>query len=63
MRGLREPVRFADVVGLLAQDAVTTYLELGPGEVLAGLLPGCLPGDATEPLVLATARDWRTLRR
>jgi uncharacterized protein (TIGR00730 family) len=63
VRELREPVRFADVVALLAQDEVTTYLELGPGEVLAGLLDGLLPGEGTQPLVLATARDWRALQR
>lgn len=63
VRELREPVRFADGVGLLAQDGVSTYLELGPGEVLAGLIEGCLPGGEAEPLVLATARDWRSLQR
>ncbi|MDX3456352.1 TIGR00730 family Rossman fold protein [Streptomyces sp. ME02-8801-2C] len=63
VRELREPVRFADSVGLLARDGVGTYLELGPGEVLAGLLDGCLPDDDTAPVILATARDWRTLRR
>ncbi|MDW4905026.1 acyltransferase domain-containing protein [Streptomyces sp. ADMS] len=49
VRELREPVRFADAVGLLAQGGVTTYLELGPGEVPAGLLDGCLPGGEAEP--------------
>ncbi|GAA0317018.1 TIGR00730 family Rossman fold protein [Streptomyces turgidiscabies] len=61
VRELREPVRFADSVALLAGDGVTTYIELGPGEVLAGLLDGCLPGGETTPLVLTTARDWRAL--
>lgn len=61
VRELREPVRFADAVGLLAQDGVTTYLELGPGEVLTRLLGGCLPGGDTAPVVLATALDWRAL--
>lgn len=61
VRELREPVRFADAVGLLARDGVTTYLELGPGEVLGGLLDGCAPGGDPAPLVLATARDWRVL--
>jgi hypothetical protein len=39
---------------------VTTYLELGPGEVSADLLDSCLPSGGAELLVLATARDgWR----
>lgn len=62
VRELREPVRFADAVGLLARDGVTTYLELGPGEVLAGMLGDCLPSGDTPPVVLATALDWRDLR-
>ncbi|MDQ0936365.1 acyl transferase domain-containing protein [Streptomyces turgidiscabies] len=62
VRELREPVRFADTVDLLAQDEVTAYLELGPGEVLADLLDGLPPGDGTQPLLLATARDWRDLQ-
>jgi uncharacterized protein (TIGR00730 family) len=63
VRELREPVRFADAAHLLAEDGVNAYLELGPGEVLAGLLEGCLPSGRAEPVVLATARDWRALER
>ncbi|WP_371664281.1 TIGR00730 family Rossman fold protein [Streptomyces sp. NBC_00280] len=63
VRELREPVRFADAAGLLAADGVTTFLELGPGEVLAGLLDGCLSSAEAETVVLATARDWRALQR
>ncbi|MGW3652778.1 acyltransferase domain-containing protein [Streptomyces sp. NPDC000878] len=62
VRELREPVQFADAVGLLARDGVTTYLELGPGEVLAGILGDCLPSGDAPPVVLATALDWRALR-
>ena len=54
MRQMRAPVRFTVTVGLLARDGVTTYLELGPGWVLAGLLDGCLPSGGAELLVLAT---------
>jgi hypothetical protein len=44
------------MVGLLARHGVTTYLELRPGEVPAGLLDDCLPSGGAELLVLATAR-------
>ncbi|WP_369229968.1 acyltransferase domain-containing protein [Streptomyces sp. R21] len=59
LREVREPVRFADAVDRLHQDGVTTCLELGPGDVLLGMLDGCLPGDG-EALTLASVRNWRT---
>ena len=58
VRQVRAPVRFTDRGGLLPRDGVTTYPELGPGEVPAGLLDGCLPSGGAELLVLATAGDW-----
>ncbi|WP_328835767.1 acyltransferase domain-containing protein [Streptomyces europaeiscabiei] len=65
VRELRDPVRFSDVVGLLRRDGVQTYLELGPGEVLARMLDECPrpDGDGTDrtPAVLAVARDRRVL--
>jgi uncharacterized protein (TIGR00730 family) len=62
VRELREPVRFADAVGRLHKDGVTTCLELGPGDVLTGMLGGCLP-DTDRPLTaLAMYRDWQALR-
>ena len=62
VRALRDPVRFADAVGRLHGDGVTSYVELGPGEVLAGMLDGCLPADTARPLVLSVARNWRAPR-
>ena len=49
-------------MGRLHKDGVTTCLELGPGDVLAGMLGGCLP-DTDRPLTaLAMYRDWQALR-
>ncbi|MET7700091.1 TIGR00730 family Rossman fold protein [Streptomyces sp. NPDC005485] len=62
VREIREPVRFADAVHRLHQDGVTTYLELGPGEVLVRMLDGCLPAGGEAPLTLALTRDWRALK-
>jgi [acyl-carrier-protein] S-malonyltransferase len=36
-------VRWVDVVGALAAAAVTTFYEIGPGQVLAGLIGRCTP--------------------
>lgn len=63
VRTVRAPVRFADAVGRLHRDGVTSYVELGPGEVLAGMLRGCLPADAGRPLVVCVARNWQAPRR
>jgi len=62
VRTLRDPVRFADAVGRMHRDGVTSYVELGPGEVLAGMLGDCLPPDAGRPLVVCVARNWRAAR-
>ncbi len=65
VRELRDPVRFSDAVDLLRRDGVQTYLELGPGEVLARMLDEYPrpDGDGTDrtPAVLTVARDRRVL--
>jgi [acyl-carrier-protein] S-malonyltransferase len=47
-RELREqicaPVRWTDVVRFLIDEGVTTFYEIGPGKVLAGLVARCAPG-------------------
>ncbi|MEV6838403.1 acyltransferase domain-containing protein [Streptomyces sp. NPDC051133] len=54
------PLRLADAVAPLHRDGVRTWLELGPGDVLARLLPDVLPDGAAS--VFALSRDWAELR-
>jgi hypothetical protein len=64
VRELSDPVRFTDAVDLLRGDGTDTFLELGPGEVLAGMLDAYPPphdGTKGTPLVLALSRDRRLL--
>ncbi|NEB03575.1 TIGR00730 family Rossman fold protein [Streptomyces sp. SID13726] len=62
VRTVRDPVRFTDVVDRLHGDGVTSYVELGPREVLAGMLADCLPPDGARPLVVSVAGNWRAPR-
>ncbi|WP_020135329.1 hypothetical protein [Streptomyces sp. 351MFTsu5.1] len=42
---------------------MTTALELGPGEVLSGMLDTCGPGTGQALMSLAMYRDWRAIHR
>jgi [acyl-carrier-protein] S-malonyltransferase len=43
------PVRWTDVVRFLVDEGVTTFYEIGPGKVLAGLVARCAPGATVIP--------------
>ncbi|MET9827375.1 type I polyketide synthase [Streptomyces sp. NPDC006349] len=45
VRHAREAVRFADVVGLLAGEGVTRFVEVGPDAVLTALADACVADD------------------
>ncbi|MFF7634994.1 type I polyketide synthase [Kitasatospora sp. NPDC008050] len=56
VRHVREAVRFADAMSLLADQGVTSYLELGPDGVLSAMGRECLAEDALFAPVLRTGR-------
>ncbi|MFF4591368.1 type I polyketide synthase [Streptomyces sp. NPDC001388] len=56
VRHVREPVRFADGIRLLAERRVARYVELGPDGTLTALAQDCFEGD-TPPAVPTLRRD------
>ncbi|MFE9107972.1 type I polyketide synthase, partial [Actinomadura geliboluensis] len=51
---VRATVRFADVVGFLLEDGITTCLEVGPRGVLTAMAQECLPEPGAMALIAAT---------
>ncbi|MFI6349936.1 type I polyketide synthase [Streptomyces sp. NPDC050560] len=49
---VREAVRFANGIRTLADDGVTTFLEIGPDAVLTAMAADSLPDDTTRTLAL-----------
>ena len=43
---MTRPVRWTDTLRNMARDGFDTFLELGPGKVLSGLIAKTLPGAA-----------------
>ncbi|WP_413754110.1 SDR family NAD(P)-dependent oxidoreductase [Streptomyces sp. R-74717] len=54
---VREAVRFADGVQTLADQGVTTFLEIGPDAVLTAMAPSALPDDTTAGFVSLLRRN------
>ena len=46
------PVRFADMIARMHADGVRTFVEVGPGTVLTGLVDQCLAGQPHEAIPL-----------
>ncbi|MFB8173840.1 SDR family NAD(P)-dependent oxidoreductase, partial [Kitasatospora purpeofusca] len=49
VRHVRGTVRFLEGARRLRAEGATTYLELGPGGVLSGMLHACLPDPTSDP--------------
>ncbi|MFI1742790.1 beta-ketoacyl synthase N-terminal-like domain-containing protein, partial [Streptomyces sioyaensis] len=53
----REAVRFADGIRALADDGITTYLEIGPDAVLTVMAPAALADDTTHHFIPLLRRN------
>ncbi|MDL1883139.1 SDR family NAD(P)-dependent oxidoreductase [Anaerolineae bacterium CFX8] len=61
-RNVRQPVRFAAAVYHLIQDGFTTFLEISPHPVLAGMVVQCLDAEGLAGVVTASLRRNRDER-
>ena len=56
---VRQPVRFADAVGTLAELGASAYLEIGPDAVLSAMASECLQAEEQEAQTIPTLREGR----
>ncbi|MEH0551771.1 SDR family NAD(P)-dependent oxidoreductase [Streptomyces sp. B21-101] len=56
VRHVREAVRFADGMGVLAGEGVTRFLEIGPDSTLTALAQNSLPDDTGDALFVSMLR-------
>ena len=61
-RNVREPVRFADAIGAMADDGYDIFLEIGPHPVLGSSIAECLASREQATAVLASLRRGRPER-
>ncbi|MFG2722026.1 type I polyketide synthase, partial [Streptomyces sp. NPDC048416] len=54
---VREAVRFADGIKTLAEEGVTTFLEIGPDAVLTAMAPAALADDTTATFIPLLRRN------
>ncbi|WP_443041940.1 type I polyketide synthase [Streptomyces sp. B21-106] len=60
VRHVREAVRFADGMGVLAGEGVTRFLEIGPDSTLTALAQSSLPDDTGDALFVSMLRKDRS---
>ncbi|MDQ0688007.1 acyl transferase domain-containing protein/acyl carrier protein [Streptomyces achromogenes] len=60
VRHVREAVRFADGMGVLAGEGVTRFLEIGPDSTLTVLAQNSLPDDTGDALFVSMLRRERS---
>lgn len=64
IRQVDRPVRWVDLISRMVADGFDTFLEVGPGNVLSGLVRRIAPGVKTVPVgkveqIQALAASWR----
>src|SRR5215510_8660416 len=55
---LRQPVRFADSIKVLAAKGITHYIEMSPHPVLLGMGADCVSGGTWLPSLRKDQRAW-----